>query len=546
MDDLERRDTVETSRDAVGTRMDALERARKALEHTFVAAVRASRLDLDCIDSILHATDATGGSFRGRKPHAKRSPFLWRTIIPLVVVPSVALSVYAGLALLPSDWLGDGTPSELGMLEFSNASGVAICPRSSICSEGGLEIAFFALSRLSAFILYVPMCLCFWTGCHTLLTKLRGTVLSVFIPLERFQTDLHFLMGRLFLVCSAMHTVGHIIRWALRKELPGKRRLVRTTPLQIRKSTRTPMHALMLPCLWPVVHSAGALSSRVHRDHRHHQPRFNRGRSLETQCMAEMVVGAAHEHALLVHRHGWRVYAARDPRISWCISPACDDAGVHRRMVPRQGLHAALPYTSSRVNPLHSPQRWYHRCIQLEWKAESLPASFRDVSEQSYVRIMVPWLPRGGWQMHPFSLYTSLDNDDDSQDIESNSLIDAGVDEGNTDLALSACLAASLKELEASAISTSSPLRDKSRNAILRMQPKQNALWGRTLGTIRQHSVFMSDPKVDSDEALLNVHKGFSAVAGEQNSVASGEPISPRWSRMCRNTSRTLGWELRG
>jgi hypothetical protein len=99
-----------------------------------------------------------------------------------------------------------------------------------------------AVSRVTAFLLYVPIVFTFLTGCHSLLTALRSTALSVFLSLERFQHDLHFFAGRLFLAYAGLHTIGHLIRWGLRSELSM------LVDSQVGLTGTTAMLALMAVC----------------------------------------------------------------------------------------------------------------------------------------------------------------------------------------------------------------------------------------------------------------------------------------------------------
>jgi len=350
-----------------------------------------------------------------RRRH-KFGRFALHAIVPLVAAPSVVLGVLASLALLPATWHGNGEPTELGMLQVVNGSTVVICPRWSICSEGPLQIGLLALSRLTAFLLYVPTCIVFFTGCHSLLTMLRGTLISTFIPLECFQTDLHFVMGRLFLVYATLHTAGHLMRWALRGELS-----------MLVHSQVGCTGILAIGTLLAVVAAHSRLSAWL---------KWSWETRMNMHYLFVIVAIACMLHTPNEFRLGGVMLAA--------VGMVCLDKFV------------TVIFRTHRIDSTLFT-RLDDGTVQLEWEASSLPDSLRKVSLQSYVRIMVPWLPRGGWQMHPFSLFTGLD---DNADVSSLSTVDYDEANGRAGT-LSTSLTDSLAELEASAISTAPPNRSR-------------------------------------------------------------------------------------
>ena len=92
-----------------------------------------------------------------------------------------------------------------------------LCPRSSICAEGILQITLVATSRLTAFSSYVVMSLTFLSKMHSLIYFLSKTYVAALIPLGSLHS-IHKYSGKLFWIFALIHTIAHYIRYVLRRE----------------------------------------------------------------------------------------------------------------------------------------------------------------------------------------------------------------------------------------------------------------------------------------------------------------------------------------
>lgn len=126
----------------------------------------------------------------------------------------ILCTVYAALVLLPK---GKSSPGGT-VWDVASMSEVMLCPRDTICSEGLTQIVLIAGARLTAYFMYPALGAVFLTKCHALNTALSNSLLQIFMPLS----DLHHIHARLGNTIALMvflHTVFHVIRWAVRGEL---------------------------------------------------------------------------------------------------------------------------------------------------------------------------------------------------------------------------------------------------------------------------------------------------------------------------------------
>jgi len=93
-----------------------------------------------------------------------------------------------------------------------------ICPRVSICSEGILQIILISLARLTAFASYVTMGITFISKMHSANHVLSSTYASTRIPFTKFH-DIHRFQGMMYASLATVHTLVHLIRWIIRKEM---------------------------------------------------------------------------------------------------------------------------------------------------------------------------------------------------------------------------------------------------------------------------------------------------------------------------------------
>ena len=141
-------------------------------------------------------------------------------VLPLLVVPVCILVVYASLIFFP---LGVNSPGMLNQKAAGNTSVVtdsvmSLCTgmSSHICSEGFTQIFLLAVSRLSAYSLYITLAMSVISKCYCTMLFLQSTVFGLYLPFRHVH-DLHRLAGLAFAWASLIHTAAHLTRWALRQ-----------------------------------------------------------------------------------------------------------------------------------------------------------------------------------------------------------------------------------------------------------------------------------------------------------------------------------------
>lgn len=188
-------------------------------------------------------------ALRRKGPQSERDglrSFNRACLLPLVVVPVLFVCAVAALVLLPASDSWYGLPGLVhGWSAATNSSGtrISICPRQTICSEGGAQVALLAVARLSGYTLYVALGLAMLSKCYCLVHWLRNTMLSELLPMQ-WVHELHSFCGRLFLWGALVHTAAHLVRWALRGGEREIRRMLlhHTGPYSAlrRRATRLP------------------------------------------------------------------------------------------------------------------------------------------------------------------------------------------------------------------------------------------------------------------------------------------------------------------
>jgi len=140
-----------------------------------------------------------------------------------VLLPMFVSLWYAAAMLLPPEIREDfqitkyflWTPGDLR----KNSSGqVMICPRASICSEGIAQILLIATARITAFASYVTMGLTFFSKMHSTINFLSSTYLETIIPFASLH-KIHKWYGLIYAILAILHTIVHLVRWSLRREL---------------------------------------------------------------------------------------------------------------------------------------------------------------------------------------------------------------------------------------------------------------------------------------------------------------------------------------
>ena len=153
---------------------------------------------------------------------AARQSFGKACLVPLTV-SMVLICGYAALILIPYPGLrAYGIPGLLHIRPNSTSHvsthvsvDAFLCPREMICSEGLVQLLLIATARISAYALYVVFALALVTKCYCLVLWLSGSALAIYIPFK-WTHEMHRLTGIIFVVCSLIHTVAHVIRWGLR------------------------------------------------------------------------------------------------------------------------------------------------------------------------------------------------------------------------------------------------------------------------------------------------------------------------------------------
>jgi len=139
-----------------------------------------------------------------------------------VVVPMSISLWYAIAILFPPD-----ARSKASLLLWTDGAFIknynrtgrpAICPRASICSEGIFQIILIGLARLTAFASYVVTGLTFMSKMHSTIHFLTSTYASYFIPFESLH-HLHRRAGMWYMILALVHTITHLVRYAVRKEM---------------------------------------------------------------------------------------------------------------------------------------------------------------------------------------------------------------------------------------------------------------------------------------------------------------------------------------
>lgn len=94
----------------------------------------------------------------------------------------------------------------------------AICPRASICSEGALQVALISVARLTGIGSYVVQGMTFLSKMHSTIHFLSSTYIATIIPFESFH-HVHAFIGSTYCGMITLHTIVHLARWALRREM---------------------------------------------------------------------------------------------------------------------------------------------------------------------------------------------------------------------------------------------------------------------------------------------------------------------------------------
>ena len=92
-----------------------------------------------------------------------------------------------------------------------------ICPRATICADNVTSMVLLTISRCLAWFDYPLYMILFFSKCHNLNNYLQNTMLRIFINFSDYH-HVHRFFGIWVGVESFLHSLFHIIRWALRND----------------------------------------------------------------------------------------------------------------------------------------------------------------------------------------------------------------------------------------------------------------------------------------------------------------------------------------
>jgi len=291
------------------------------------------------------------------------------TQVVLWVVPLLCSVWFAAAVFFPPG-AQDRVPALLwtpGSTVWINGT-VTCCPKPSLCSEGWAQLWLLIIARLSAFAMYPSLVLVFFSKCHATLRFLSRTFVAELLPLALFHGT-HTFHGLVFASLALLHTVVHIVRWALRDEIipylgrwAGMSGAIGTTLMVAVTGS------MLLPRLqrWPRVGRLAALGRAPF------EIRFN----VHYLFLPLIVVLCIHASRLMVAT----------------LVAACVWGGDYLyQVVCRTFRLDVVEFT-----------RLEDGGVQVLW---TNPRGFAPNSGE-YVKIQIPWLPEPyGSQWHPFSLY---------------------------------------------------------------------------------------------------------------------------------------------
>ena len=125
---------------------------------------------------------------------------------------AVVCMLYSSLVLLPADSWGG-----MGASNWEDGLSVKVCPRKLICSNGFAQVSLLMIARISAYWMLPSMVLVFLSKCKALNTALENTIITLWVPLADLH-QLHAKMGSTCGWCVLLHTLTHLVRWALSSE----------------------------------------------------------------------------------------------------------------------------------------------------------------------------------------------------------------------------------------------------------------------------------------------------------------------------------------
>ena len=250
-----------------------------------------------------------------------------------------------------------------------------ICPRASICSEGVAQVILIALARISAFALYVCMAWTFASKMHSWHHFLSSTYAENIFPFESMH-KVHHRQGTYFAALALLHTIVHIIRWGLRKELG-------TIGLESAGVSGYFAMFFMVVVIW-------------------------------SMTLAKKVKWMKFEHRFNLH---------------WLFSGVVFALCFHTKRTTIITLFFAgswfadyiygYLFRTHRLDIAEFTTLADGKGTQMLWRN---PSGFHPKSGE-FVRIQIPWLTEGGSEWHPFSLYMEEATEEGIQEMRKKSSV---------------------------------------------------------------------------------------------------------------------------
>ena len=256
-----------------------------------------------------------------------------------------------------------------GALETSINGTDTVCPKEELCAEGWGEIVLLMLSRLTAFAMYVTISLVYVTKCHSLTHFLARTYIAELIPLEYLHLA-HKTQGLLFFVLAVLHTIGHLLRWGVRGE----------SARMISKSVG--VSGIVALLVMVVIVASMALPALKRRWSFELRINLHAGRIVECLLLAALLIHSTRAGLMTLLFMGvWFLDVLYMLLMrTWRLEV------VELTRIAADGKDGAQDSTAG---------------VQMLWRN---PDGFEPTSGE-YVLVQFPWLPEGGDEWHPFSIY---------------------------------------------------------------------------------------------------------------------------------------------
>jgi predicted ferric reductase len=93
-----------------------------------------------------------------------------------------------------------------------------LCSRETICAKDTVSLLLLAAARVTAYLMYPCLVLAFLSKSHALELWLSQTIVSVWLPVHDLHS-LHVMCGHTIHISMWLHTITHLARWMINREL---------------------------------------------------------------------------------------------------------------------------------------------------------------------------------------------------------------------------------------------------------------------------------------------------------------------------------------